>query len=731
MICFLLMIRLFVRFAIPHRRRVLAVVLVILVVHRAAAQTPMLVRVVVLDTSGSMAGSRMDSAKAEILSLARSLPPSVSHPIVLVPFHKTAHNVRTFTDLASFEQMVSSLPANGGTSIASGLRRAISELGPYRQSSQLILCLFTDGEDDKVQSIADAEEELNKFLAVRSQQKLSSLVFAKRWEGANAALLRKIVDRGNAQLIDAGELKIVPVTLKPNVRVDRIAWHSKKPLTLEVIGQASIDLQGVSFDSRMPLQQLRCTYGGANFGPWHMIPGQPSSVPISLEFPVTTDVLVHGTTTLHFSVERIQPISALGAVALPQVQPISVPISIPATVLPCKLSATWKATKPPKWSDSFALKPTWHGLITGEVVATSATPWHRPLKLRAHLSKGTWKGGTDTIELSAPGPFSFPIAIEGDPIAAHVPQFSVSLTLRIESMDFQATPSEVLLVADSPLPDPIKSTMDAKVVRVGTPTWVDLAKSLAEFDVDAEFNVQGPLPANTKVLLHCPPSIPELTIHPGTLREGMQLVRLKMIGNLPIAPGVGKFSIQVQPPANSQAIEFPAGPVLDFAVSGLDPVQLAILGADGQAAPEIYVRDRTLPIQLVGTPTILAELPPNAANGLFAEVRFGSLLGAHRVPDLPIHVGLRTPVSILHAPESFFFDSTIEEVIDTQPSPPVPAVVGSKQTCRVTFEAPFKRLLFWLVMALSAGIALALLIKILAPRQLSFDDSHPEEAGCR
>src|SRR5262245_26057625 len=112
-----------------------------------AEGSPELLRLLILDKSGSMAGARIEQLKRTVLEWIESYPPSPEAPFAVIPFDRKAGAVRVFTDKASIERFVSSLDAGGGTSIASGLSAGADFLSRYVEASNLIILLVTDGED--------------------------------------------------------------------------------------------------------------------------------------------------------------------------------------------------------------------------------------------------------------------------------------------------------------------------------------------------------------------------------------------------------------------------------------------------------------------------------------------------------------------------------------------------------------------------------------------------------
>src|SRR5205823_3965380 len=132
------------------------------------------------------------------------------------------------------------------------------------------------------------------------------------------------------------------------------------------------------------------------------------------------------------------------------------------------------------------------------------------------------------------------------------------------------------LQADAPLPKQVQTTIQVQVNRVSTPRWSDLVHAVAVFDVDTTFTVSGPIPANTKTTLLFPPAIKKAVIDPGVLREGAQPIRLSLRATLPAAPQSAKFSVQIQPPPDTEAIHFVPPPPLEIEVPGPEPLQLAL-----------------------------------------------------------------------------------------------------------------------------------------------------------
>ena len=69
------------------------------------------------------------------------------------------------------------------------------------------------------------------------------------------------------------------------------------------------------------------------------------------------------------------------------------------------------------------------------------------------------------------------------------------------------------------------------------------------------------------------------------------------------------------------------------------------------------------------------------------------------------------PVAVPRTETSFFFDVTLEEDIVIEPSQPSAALIGSRQQCSVTLEAPFKRIFFYIAVSLSLIVVVFIIVR--------------------
>jgi uncharacterized protein YegL len=679
----------------------------------AAQTTATLVRIAVLDTSGSMAGERLKTAKAELLAQAERLPPSKDKPLILIPFHRQPHDVGTFTDLQSFKAHLAKITASGGTSIASGLNRGVEMLEPYKGASHICFLLYTDGEDTDQTGINTAEEKLNRFFATRSKQGLSSLLFCKRWEGANAALLAKIASGGHAQVIDAKELTVVSVTLNPTVTVMRAAWAKDKALTLELECQTRLELHGMAYDPALPTATLTCTDPDAQLPPVMLRAGDPKPASFRMRLTVSPATASSGKATLHFTLGPLGPFSAKTAVLPFITHQISVPVTLPA--LQIQFAASVTTDQPSTWSDPLAAKPAQHLTLTCALQSDSSTQWPAPLTLRLKPDRCRLLSGQDTITVQGPGTQTLPITLEVDTVTPGTSTFTVALTVQAEApASLQVDPPTVRLTSEAKLPSPLETRITTQVRTITDARWNDLVQGLATFDTQVTFEVTGPIPPGTKLVLVCPPAIRTIQVQPAVLQSGTQDVQLTIQARFPAAPNAAQFDLQVQPPFASRTVRFIAPPPLRLRVMGPAPVQLALLQADG-ANPRVIVRDRAAPVLLSGVPVLLGCDSADLSSGLAAVVQSGPTIPVQRSEPVPIGTPLALPLRLPELETSFFFDTSVEDTIEVLPSPASPALVGSRQRYVVTVEAPFKRLCFYLAVTLSAFLLIALLARLTLP----------------
>lgn len=113
--------------------------------------------VLVVDRSGSMAGTPMEDTKQAVTNFVKTIDESIS--VGLVAFDSSAQLVQAITEnKSSVLQGIASLEASGGTDIYSGLKLAGQTLEP--RSGRRVIILLSDGEDGNAAMIDEVLDEL-------------------------------------------------------------------------------------------------------------------------------------------------------------------------------------------------------------------------------------------------------------------------------------------------------------------------------------------------------------------------------------------------------------------------------------------------------------------------------------------------------------------------------------------------------------------------------------------
>ncbi len=149
----------------------------------------------VLDHSGSMRGTAMDTVKQAAKELIQRLQPH--DRISLVGFDHAATVLvpnQTIENLAWIEGQLSQITAVGGTNIDAGMQAGIEELAKGKKDTISQLLLLTDGENehgnnDRCLKLAE--------LATSYAMTINSLGFGDRW---NQDILEQIADAGGGAL---------------------------------------------------------------------------------------------------------------------------------------------------------------------------------------------------------------------------------------------------------------------------------------------------------------------------------------------------------------------------------------------------------------------------------------------------------------------------------------------------------------------------------------------------
>jgi Ca-activated chloride channel homolog len=163
--------------------------------HPAAARSVPLNLCLVLDHSGSMRGSAMDTVKQAATDLLQRLQPG--DRIAVVGFNHEAKVIvpnQTVEHPGWIASQLNQIVAEGGTNIDAGIKVGIEELAKGKKDTISQLLLLTDGENEH----GDNDRCLKlAALATSYNMTINSLGFGDRW---NQDVLETIADAGGGAL---------------------------------------------------------------------------------------------------------------------------------------------------------------------------------------------------------------------------------------------------------------------------------------------------------------------------------------------------------------------------------------------------------------------------------------------------------------------------------------------------------------------------------------------------
>lgn len=164
-------------------------------VQAASTERPPLNLCLILDQSGSMAGTPIKTVRTAAQKIVDSLSPQ--DRISIISFDHQAQLVvpnQQVTDPTAIKQAIEGIRAGGGTAIDAGLKLGISEVAKGKIGTVSQIFLLTDGENehgDNQRCLQLAE------LAVSYSFTVSTLGFGDHW---NQDVLEQLADAGNGSL---------------------------------------------------------------------------------------------------------------------------------------------------------------------------------------------------------------------------------------------------------------------------------------------------------------------------------------------------------------------------------------------------------------------------------------------------------------------------------------------------------------------------------------------------
>ena len=693
----------------------LLVLLVVVPPAGQADETLQLIRVVVVDNSGSMSGERSATVRQELQELSRQAPPSPSLPIVLVRFGTQAAPALALTDPTALAGEIAKLDGSGGgTSIASGLTEATRYLKQANAQCDLLLMLYTDGQDADVRAISRAEQRLSEMLTARGQQGLRGSVVRKRWGSADAKLTQKLQAHPHVDVIDGADLRLLPVTLDPQLRLVEVR-RGDDPAQIEVSIAPEIAVRGASQDAPLPKLALHCTTPGVGGDTTQTLDARQLPDRIHLTVPLDPEQIDDAEVRLDFNLTPIaEPRLPDSALVLPQLLASNVQVAVPLPKLEIRnhVKATIDFHKPPRWSDPLGLRAVYPLKITFEVTAAeNAQNVDRSASLAIEPQGSTTiVAGQQRFTLPGVGRYDIELELEVSPadsaVAAADMRFEVDFIIRPIQLppNLRFEPPELHILRDDlPAPDHVSTEVRAQVESLAPARWLQLP-NLAVVDGTLRVDVIGPVPPGSQLRLSPPDEVKRIDIADHSLTSGAQRVPVRFYLNLASAPHSTRFASVLSPSTQPHpAIELSPGAPLLLTVLGPPPMQ--VVNTDrGRVADRIHrsLSDTATQVEVDVCPQLAGPATGKVATGIKVDIRNHNTVVQAQVPIGQQHrcrFEVEPP-----AQRSFYRDHQQAILIHLTPSPEADMVRPGQMEVVITHLAPLKRLLFYIGIVLSVVI---------------------------
>lgn len=672
---------------------------------------PRVAVVVVVDVSGSMHDGRLATAVTEIKAFAKQLPPGEGAFWHIIPFADHARPAQTFAGgYAELSEYLDSLQADGGTCIAEGLAEAVAIAGQYATVPDVVVMLYSDGEDNDQAAIGVQEEALGRMFDERSKQGLAQSVVVRRWGSANARLVARLQERQCVRVIDAGEARLASVVFKPSVELVAAEWSTEKPGWLDVKVRAVCE---VSKQVRAAQLKFLCTTAGAvGETAFELASDEMREVRVQVQVPIDP---FPSYVELQFAVSppMITPSTKEIVLTSLTTHQIKVRADVPKLVLAGIISAGIENTGAATWHDA----TVWSAEVPVDVVLDV---YQHPLidlagemELRVIGDQGTEiVDGDEPFTIAGAGTHRHSMRLRTVvPHASNRPEpLTLQCTIRVERLPLQCVvqPAELTAVTQAAPPAAAVTTLKFAVQSVSSARWQDLLQATAAFETQVQVDVQGPLTGNPQIVLAAPPGVREIRLDPDRVRSGRQALRARIVYEVSDFEHPRRLRFTIQPPRSSGPVELRAPQPLEFEVAPPRPVRLAVaIGDTLTTRYEVDVDDVTRPTQL---PVRLVPLQTDGSvgHGLSADV---TVRGESSAEPTTLSTFKRAQIRLVPVDDasrpSFYRDTVRRFECVVTPRNASGAFVGGSQQIVLRQQAPLKRLLMWSAAALLAVAVVA------------------------
>lgn len=681
-----------------------------------------LVRLAIVDNSGSMNGERIKVVRDELTNLLQQLPPSAEYPFELVQFSGTAEAGVVCEDMQHAITAVSELQGNGsgGTSIAAGLRGGYADLQKWQHAENVVVILYTDFQDTDREGIREAEKQLDAWFGKRSQAGKKQSVFVKQWGGQEGALLEILSQSPHVKAFRVGELKIQSVTIEPRIAVDSVR-QKDNVLHVELI--AGGRAKGHAGGETLGHLEFRCVRsdvkGEVTFG---------TSVGSAIRSSVTLEIpngQHDGTIVLPFVValDRADT-TTQGSFLLPVLlmSRIEVPVEIPKTEVRYAVTATLEMKHAPTWADPIGLLARYPVTLAFDVPRAKEEQATGESSFRI-TSKGACRiiEGETTFTMAGPGEYRVPLVVEAEAINPGVPLEELRFPLALDIKPIRVPPNvhwqpAVLSIERNDLraPDPLVALVETELVSIDRVLWFDVAESLAIIDAKVAVTVTGRIPSTASFSLAKPAGVHQTSLQPQKLRPGRHVVTMRMVVSIEPHPQKVTFNFHVLPTApRSVGVELLAKDPLQITLSG--PRRAQLLFTDGKAAIghlHRTVADNCRSIEFDVVPWMHGIYSKGVAKKCRAKLLCKDERFCLESTSLQLFERQRLSLVPPRTTGSFFRDQEDHVELWIVPEKPMSAVAPTRLRAEITRLAPFKRLLFYLSVAVCSLGAVALLVRL-------------------
>lgn len=696
-----------------------------------------LLRIVVLDVSGSMsqadvtAASRLDTARKEIRQAFTQLPVSSKNPAIMVPFSERVRDGsdRIYTNPREFNEAVAKLDPNGQTNIAAGLSKSIEWANRLLPARHLVVYLFSDGENNigSPQMVREQEDKLDKLFGLRASKGLSQTVVVKRWGGVIGSIVARLEKNPNVAVVDAGQLELRTVTLVPSVAVrdvgwqDVTSWLAKIHLDVTIVsrGQQALPPQarvtlGCPLDGCRWLSEPYMAVSKAiqtqsfsllvRLDPKKFTPGQRYAIPLQFDGPsqLRTDK----------------------SIILVVINPKEVTCDLPAGQLRPKFDVSAKLLERgnPRWEDLDQRTALWPMRLHLETGTTAPIPWSEQIRwdirglggVQVASDRPILLGGPSTeVNVNLTMKVSLEQIVQGKPISVKVELSAVSepKTVILSSM-------RILLTVQIRPPAVQSTLIEQKVSHIGKPQWADLTMGLVTVPVKLDISFKGMLAPKT--VLHLVPCNDVVGVEgvPVTVYSGRQTVDITLTGRVRSVCAAVRWPLQLKAPPPSFGICYIEPPPVEVSFVAPGPVQ-AVLCSDGGVLTHYACRgskpDQPIVghayVKLAGQPICEGASKNLRIMGLLQDPMGGSGFSAAG-PGQWASWSMRPndPASSV----KWWRDTVVQGSLVTLPENAASGVVlGSILPMTITYEAIYKRMVFYLAVGLAAVLLGTLLFWML------------------